>query len=254
MISWEAERWIEAQTTLDERLGREDRRAMGVVRLIRVVVFRVLIYGGVMFLLGGTWTWWRAWALLAVVFVLTLVTTSAVFRSQPELLKERMKPLLQEGQPMADRIVLVLFTAAFFGEIAFIPVDVFRLHLMGKPPLILGYVGLPLFALGRLLIALSMRENSFAVSVVRHQEERHHTVVDGGIYGIVRHPMYLGVVFLLAGMSLWLESNASLLATLLPIGILAARIIIEERFLKRKLRGYLAYTQRVRWRLFPGLW
>jgi protein-S-isoprenylcysteine O-methyltransferase Ste14 len=227
---------------------------MSLARLIRAVVLRVLIYGGVTFLLAGTWKWWRAWVLLAAVFVLNLITMSGVFRVRRELLMERMKPLLQEGQPLADKIVLVLFTAAFFGEIAFIPVDGFRLHLMGKPPLNLGYLGLPMFALGRLLIAISLRENNFAVSVVRHQHERHHTVVDSGVYRIVRHPMYSGIVFLLSGMALWLESNAALLTMLVPIGVLGVRIGIEERFLKRELPGYAAYTQRVRWRLFPGLW
>jgi protein-S-isoprenylcysteine O-methyltransferase Ste14 len=91
-------------------------------------------------------------------------------------------------------------------------------------------------------------------SVVRHQDERHQTVVDTGVYGTVRHPMYAGTVPLLVGMSLWLESYAAALLATVPIALLAVRTLVEERFLKRELKGYDAYAERVRYRLIPFLW
>ena len=104
------------------------------------------------------------------------------------------------------------------------------------------------------MVALSLATNAFAVTVVRHQEERHHTVVDSGPYGVVRHPMYLGHVGVIVGMCLWLESYAAALAASVPIGILMLRIVLEERLLRQKLEGYDDYTTRVRWRLISGLW
>ena len=104
------------------------------------------------------------------------------------------------------------------------------------------------------IISLVFKENAFAAPVVKHQEERHQTVIDTGVYSIVRHPMYAGAALLLIGMPLWLESNAGVLLASVPIGILVVRILFEEKFLRRELKGYDAYTKRVRYRLIPGLW
>jgi len=90
--------------------------------------------------------------------------------------------------------------------------------------------------------------------VVRHQEERNQTVVDRGVYSVVRHPMYAGAVPLLIGMPLWLESYAAALLAIVPSLLLALRILIEERFLKRNLQGYVEYADRVRYRLVPFFW
>jgi len=99
-----------------------------------------------------------------------------------------------------------------------------------------------------------MLDNPFAVSVVRLQEERMQTVIDSGVYGVVRHPMYAGTIPLLVGMSLWLESYAAAVLAIIPVSTLVLRIRIEEEFLRRELKGYEEYTKRVRYRLIPFLW
>ena len=170
------------------------------------------------------------------------------------LLKERFKPPIQKGQPLADKIVLLLFIAAYFGLIVFIPLDVFRFHLLGKPGALISSLGLVLFALGWWIFYLAMRENPFAAPVVKLQQERQQRVIDTGVYAVVRHPMYAGAVLLLVGMPLWLESYAATLLAGVPIGALVVRVLVEERFLRRELPGYLAYTERVRYRLIPFLW
>src|SRR5262249_31431956 len=164
------------------------------------------------------------------------------------------KPSVQKGQPLADKIIVLLLIAAFLGVIVFIPLDLFRFHLMGKPGAFVSALGLILVIAGWWIISLVFKENAFAAPVVKHQEERHQTVIDTGVYSIVRHPMYAGAALLLIGMPLWLESNAGVLLASVPIGILVVRILIEEKFLRRELKGYDAYTKRVRYRLIPGLW
>ncbi|MGH8533669.1 MAG: methyltransferase family protein, partial [Gammaproteobacteria bacterium] len=99
-----------------------------------------------------------------------------------------------------------------------------------------------------------LRENAFAAPVVKHQEERQQTVIDSGVYGVVRHPMYAGAVPLLVGMPLWLELYAAVMLASFPIGTLAVRILVEEQFLRRELAGYDAYTEKVRSRLIPFVW
>jgi protein-S-isoprenylcysteine O-methyltransferase Ste14 len=227
---------------------------MSPFKLICGVVFNVAIFGGLLFLPAGTLNWWRAWVFLGVVLVGAVASTVSVFRVSKDLLEERFKPPIQKGQPLADKIVVVLLIAAFVGLTAFIPLDVFRFHLMDKPGTVLSSLGLAFFAAGWWIMTLALRENAFAAPVVKHQEERQQRVIDSGVYGVVRHPMYAGSIPLLVGMPLWLESSAAALMASVPIGVLAVRILVEERFLKRELAGYDAYTERVRYRLIPFLW
>ena len=223
-------------------------------RTILGVVYITLIFGGLLFLPARTLDWPRAWIFLGVTIVAIVVVMFTVFPGREDLLKERFKPGIQKGQPLADKVILLLFMVSFYGFVAFIPVDVFRLHLLSRPGPAVSALGLPLYLLGWMLISLAFRENAFAAPVVKHQKERNQTTVDTGVYGFVRHPMYAGFLPLILGMALWLESYAALLLAIIPIAVVVVRIGIEERFLKRELEGYESYTQRVRHRLIPFFW
>jgi protein-S-isoprenylcysteine O-methyltransferase Ste14 len=191
---------------------------------------------------------------IGVFLVTTVATTVGLFPGHKDLLDERLKPPIQKGQPLADKIVLLLFLTTFVGSTVFIPLDVFRFHLLGKPGAVVSSLGLAFFVVGWWIITLAFKENAFAAPVVKHQEERRQKVIDSGVYGIVRHPMYTGGVLFAVGLPLWLESYAATLLARLPIGVLIVRILIEEQFLRRELNGYDAYMQRVRYRLIPYLW
>jgi len=223
-------------------------------KLISGVLADVAIFGLPLFLPAGTLDWWRAWVFLGVVIVAATLSIAVLQRSGAGLLEERFKLPVQKGQPLADRILVLLFIASFLGLIAFISLDVFRFHLLVRPGTVVSSTGLLLFAGGWLLMTRAMLDNPFAVSVVRLQEERMHTVIDSGVYGVVRHPMYAGAILLLFGMSLWLESYAAAVLALIPASMLVLRIRVEEEFLVRGLKGYQDYTVRVRYRLIPFVW
>ena len=106
---------------------------MSILKLIGGVVSNVAIFGGLLFLPVGTLNWWRAWVFLGVVFVGAVVSTVSLYRTSKEVLEERFKPPVQKGQPLADKIIVLLLLAGFVGVIAFIPLDVFRFQLMAKP-------------------------------------------------------------------------------------------------------------------------
>src|SRR3954447_18329979 len=104
-------------------------------RLVLAVLWNAGIFGGVLFATAGTFDWWRAWVLVSGIALATLVTMLSVFRTRPELLNERVKGLIQKGQPAIDRILVLLFVGSFQGTIAFIALDVFDLRLFPKPNL-----------------------------------------------------------------------------------------------------------------------
>jgi protein-S-isoprenylcysteine O-methyltransferase Ste14 len=198
--------------------------------------------------------WWRAWVLLLATSVAAVAVLLGVFPGREDLYRERMKPPIQQGQPLADKVILISFLVAYCAANILIPLDLFRLHLLAKPNILISSLGLVLYLFGWLLIALALRDNAFAAPVVKHQTERQHSVADTGVYAFVRHPMYAGFLPLMLGVALWLESYAAVVFTLVPMALLMIRIVIEEQFLKRELEGYDGYTQRVRYRLIPGVW
>jgi protein-S-isoprenylcysteine O-methyltransferase Ste14 len=214
----------------------------------------LLIFGGFLLVPASTLYWWRAWVFIGGVLAGSVVTMATVFRGHEDLFNERMKPIIQKGQPRADKIAVALLVGTIYGLIIFIPVDVFHLHLMRKPVVGVSSLGLALYVFGWTLMSLALRDNAFASAVVKHQEERHQVVVDTGVYSIVRHPMYAGVIPWMVGMPLWLESYAAAVLAIAPLGVLVLRIFIEEAFLRRELPGYTEYTERVRYRLIPFVW
>jgi hypothetical protein len=96
----------------------------------------------------------------------------------------------QKGQPLADKVVTLAFIATFFAVVVFIPLDVFRLRLMPAPGPLVSFIGLLLFVAGSGIMSVALKENAFAAPVVKYQQERGQLVVDTGVYGVVRHPMY----------------------------------------------------------------
>lgn len=227
---------------------------MSFSKLTLGILSNVGIFGLSLFLPARTLDWWRAWVFLGVIFVAGVAGTISLNRANHGLLEERFKPLLQRGQPRADKILVLLLVSAFMGVVVFIPLDVFRFHLLNKPGELVSSFGLVLFVVGWWIMILAMLENAFAAPVIKLQEERGQKVVSSGVYSVVRHPMYAGAFLFLIGMPLWLESYAAAIAALVPLAILVIRILVEERFLKRGLTGYDAYQGKVRYRLIPYLW
>ena len=222
--------------------------------LLRVIADAVFV-GIVLFVAAGTLAWPHAWVLVGVLLIVRLVSAIAVFRVSPGLLRERATVLIHRDQPWADKVILLAYMAtAFIGVPVVAALDVFRWNLLSSPPPFAAGVGLVLFALGWTIKGLALRENAFAVTVVRLQAERRHAVVDTGVYKVVRHPMYAGSPLDLVGLGLWLGSYAAVLIAIVPVALLVVRIGLEERFLRRELAGYGEYVKRVPYRMLPGIW
>jgi protein-S-isoprenylcysteine O-methyltransferase Ste14 len=225
------------------------------VKVMGRLVADTVLVAILLFLSAGTFAWWRAWVLLAVLFLIRAFGALAVYRVNPALLRDRAKLPIHHDQSRTDRLLLLAVLATgFMGLPVVAGLDAFHWHMLGRPALLLADLGLVLFGLGWTIKNLALRANAFATTVVRLQRERAHAVADSGVYAFVRHPFYAADPMILVGLGLWLESYAAALCAIIPLSLMVMRLYLEERLLRRELPGYDAYTMRVRSRLIPGVW
>ena len=206
-----------------------------------------LVTGLLIFLPAGSLRFWNGWLLMAVLFVPMLLAGLVLFVKAPALLRRRLnaKEREREQKGVLARSGL-LFVAAFviaglgwrFG------------WFMLPRPACLVFAGV--FLLGYVLYAEVLRENEYLSRTVEVQAGQR--VVDTGLYGVVRHPMYLATLLLFLSMPLILGSVYAFALMLGYLPLIAARIRGEEALLERELEGYREYKQKVRYRLIPGIW
>lgn len=224
------------------------------LKAVAELVVYIALFAFFLFVPAGTLHWRAAWIFLVALAIIRGVSLARLLKLQPELVEQRARFPLQKGQPLADKLLLPAFMATFAGVVAFSSWDLWHLHLFPVLPDWLRFAGLMICMGGWYLVHLALRENAYAVMVVRHQDERGQQVVQSGPYRVVRHPMYAGVVPATVGFAVWIGSLAGLLSTLVPIVILGIRITLEERVLRQSLPGYSEYAERVKWRLIPRIW
>jgi len=221
--------------------------AMVVVSLLSYAMLAGMLFG-----LAGRWdiTWF--WLTLATFAGSHLLLVAIVIRDDPELARERMKP--GAGVPGWDKTVLRLFAILALANLVLGPLDVGRWHVSDSVPQLLQAFGLVGIATGMALMTWCMVVNTFFAKVVRIQEDRGHHVIDSGPYRYVRHPGYVGWVILWLSFNMALGSWLAVGGSVLVNAVMVARTALEDRFLVENLAGYAEYTERVKWRLLPGIW
>ena len=210
-------------------------------------MFGVVIVAILIFLPAGSLEYWQGWLFMATLFVPILVAGVVMLVKSPSLLESRLKA--KEGQREQDVVVKLsglLFVAAFV-----VAGFNWRYAWLVLPDWIVWSAAV-VFILCYLLYAEVMRENAYLSRTIEVQEGQR--VVDTGLYGVVRHPMYTATTLLFLAMPLVLASPISSLIMLLYIPLIVVRIIHEERYLKVNLEGYTEYTKRIRYRLIPYIW
>lgn len=223
-----------------------------IARLLLQSVMWTVGLGALLFLPAGTLQWPAAWLYLVTTAVLGLAVGLWLAKVDPALLEERMNPMLQEGQPAADKKFMLAF--GFAGLIWFVVIGLDRRWQWSGMPVALQAFGYVLLLASMALIIRVVRENSFAAPVVKVQAERGHRVIDTGPYAWVRHPMYSGAVLYFAAIALLLGSWWGLALSPVFFVLFSVRAAIEERALVDGLPGYADYLARVRYRLVPGVW
>lgn len=217
-------------------------------------LFQIALLAVLLLIPAGTWHWPRALQFLAGYGTVLAVATVLLAKFAPASLEARLEPPAATSQPMVDRIVTALLILAVTVWFIFIPVDVFYLQLLPAPGLLMSGAGAVIGLAGFAILVLAVFQNEFAIPIVRDQSDRGQVLIDTGLYGLIRHPFYLGFLLFFTGIALWLESYASVLMVSVLGLILAARISIEEKTLCTALPGYRDYREKVRYRLVPFIW
>jgi protein-S-isoprenylcysteine O-methyltransferase Ste14 len=217
-------------------------------------VFQVALFAALLLVPAGTWQWPRAIQFLVVYFIVLSVSIVALGVVAPASLETRLQAPTAESQPAADRVATALIILAIAAWFVFIPLDVFRFRLLPPPSIGLSVLGAIVGLVGYGITFVVLLQNAFAAPIVKDQSDRGQELIDTGLYGHIRHPFYLGMLLMFAGIALWLESYAGVLALIVVFGALVVRIRVEERTLRETLPGYAAYTQRVQYRIFPFVW
>ena len=207
----------------------------------------VVLVGLFVFLPAGTLHFFGGWLLMGILFVPMFGAGLVMLAKNPNLLQSRLKA--KESQREQD-LVVKLSGLMFIAGFVVAGLD-FRFGWLPLPQWV-NWVAAGLFLLAYLLYAEVLRENAFLSRTIEVQENQ--TVVDTGLYGIVRHPMYSATLLLFLSMPLVLGSVLSLICFLPYPVLIAKRLLNEEAFLEKELPGYAEYKMKVKYRLIPGIW
>jgi protein-S-isoprenylcysteine O-methyltransferase Ste14 len=222
-----------------------DRKLL--IQTIIKFLIGVALLGALLFVPAGTPTWTQGWLLMGILFIPMLCVGLVMMKKDPELLKKRLNAKEeQKEQKDVVRFSGLMFLAAFI--VAGLN---YRFKWIVLPDWI-SWAAAVIFLLAYALYAEVLRENTYLSRTIEVQEDQ--KVVDTGLYGIVRHPMYMTTLFMFLAMPLVLGSVISFLIMLLYIPLIAKRIRNEERVLEEGLAGYKEYKQKVRHKVIPFVW
>ena len=207
----------------------------------------VVIVGLLLFLPAGSFAYRQGWLLMGILFIPMFIAGLVMMKKSPELLRRRLSAREKEGE---QKSVVALSGVMFLA--AFVAAGLnFRFGWIVLPAWV-SWAAAAVFLLAYALYAEVMRENVWLSRTVEVQENQ--KVVDTGLYGIVRHPMYMTTLLLFLSMPLVLGSLISFVIMLVYIPIIAKRIRNEEQVLENGLEGYAEYRQRVRYKVIPFVW
>lgn len=217
------------------------------IQAITKFLFGFVLIGLLIFLPAGTLSFFNGWLFMGILFVPMFIAGIVMMFKNPDLLKSRLDAKEKQRE---QSIVVKLSGLMFMSGFIVAGLD-FRFGWLTLPKGVV-IVAAIVFLVAYILYAEVLRENTYLSRTIEVQENQ--KVIDTGLYGIVRHPMYSVTLLLFLSMPLVLGSIYSFLIFLSYPFIIAKRIKGEEEFLEKELDGYREYKQKVRYRLIPFIW
>jgi protein-S-isoprenylcysteine O-methyltransferase Ste14 len=220
------------------------------LQAVAASLFGVAFFGVLLFWPAGTLHYWQAWVFIAIFTVASSGPTVYWALRRPDVLQRRM-----HGGPLAETrpVQKIAMYGVYVVVAALLVVSAFD-HRFGwsQVPVAVVVLGDVLVAVGLAMAMIVVNQNNHAAATIT--VEREQPVVSTGLYGRVRHPMYVGALIMMVGMPLALDSYWGLLPVVPAVALLILRTVDEETMLRQELAGYDEYTRDVRYRLVPGVW
>lgn len=214
---------------------------------ITKIVVGIILIGLLLFIPAGTLSWLYGWIFMGMLFVPMLIVGIVMYFKAPDLLESR----LRAKETQSEQKQVIGFSGIMFLLVFILAGLNYRFKWIILPEIAV-YIGIAIFLLSYALFGEVLRENRYLSRVIEVQKDQ--KVVDSGLYGIVRHPMYFATLFLFLSMPLVLNSLPSFLVMLSYIPIIVKRIRNEEEVLEKELSGYKEYKRKVRYRLIPFMY
>ena len=217
------------------------------VEAIIKFIFGVLIIGLLLFIPANTINYWNGGLFMGLLFIPMFIAGIVMMIKSPELLKKRLNAKEKESKQKE----VIAFSGLMFLAGFIISGLNYRYNWIRLPNLVV-IISSVIFVLAYILYAEVLRENAYLSRIIEVQENQ--KVVDTGLYGIVRHPMYAVTVLLFLSMPLVLGSIISFIIFLVYPFIIAKRIKNEEEVLEKELEGYIEYKKKVKYKMIPFIW
>jgi protein-S-isoprenylcysteine O-methyltransferase Ste14 len=233
-------------------MSTQDRKPSFLTLLLTALY--ILFFPALLLSLSGDWFWIEGWIFTAWFLALCYAAISYLYRNDPGLLAERYKKPGSLNQQGWDRYVVIGLVLGFLAWIIVMPLDAKRFEWTTGFPVWLKVIGTVALMFSAFFFFRSYTDNTFLSPLVRIQTDREQRLVSTGVYGFVRHPMYLGGALLFIGTPLLLGSALGLAVGFALILLVAGRIVGEEKLLVQELEGYEAYRTKVKYRLIPFIW
>jgi len=205
----------------------------------------------IIFISAGRIDYWQG-LIYVVIGLIMSVLSYTVFRIDSELLNERAK--VGEGAKQWDKTILGLSFLTTISMYILAGLDSGRYNWSPDFPMSLTVLGILLTMTGQLIFLIAQKQNKFFSSTVRIQTDRGHVVCETGLYKIVRHPAYLGMIIQSFGFPLLFGSLWSIIPICLSVILILIRTTLEDKTLKNELKGYQEYTYKTRYRIVPYIW
>lgn len=207
----------------------------------------IVLVGLFLFLPAGTLNYLNGWIFMGILFIPMLIAGIVMMIKNPKLLASR----LDAKEKQKEQGILIKLSGLMF-IVGFVLAGLdFRFKWIILPPIV-TYIASGIFLLSYVMWAEVLRENTYLSRTIKVEEGQQ--VVDKGLYGIVRHPMYTATIFLFLAMPLVLGSLISFFVFLFYPILIVCRIIYEEKVLEKELSGYLEYKKKVKYRIIPFIW
>ena len=235
---------------LKQANSNEPLRKVILPRIV-TMIFGLVVYTCAWFCIAGRLTWWQGWAFLLTFIIYSSTLVWRLSKLNPELLRERNRP--SDNAEAWDRVVMSIYLLFLVVLLIISALDGGR-FVWSAVPLIFQIFGWIFLVVAGVMVWHVMMTNDYLSSWSRIQDDRGQVVVQEGIYRRIRHPMYLGIIVGFLGIPMVLNSWWAMIPSGIIVGLFIYRTYREDKMLIDNLTGYAEYTEKVKYRLLPGLW